>query len=905
MTQPYRNAAALLVLLAASLTLRAADSGAADGDMVLLNPFEVQTDKDTGYIASDTLSGGRLQTNLLKTPNDISVLTKDFLDDIGTFNIADAEPYLTNSSPAAPAAGGLSFGADVSFRGLPSSTNTRNYFNAGTASVAQYVVDRIEGQRGANSILYGPSLIGGGVNTLTKRAQFHDFGDLGFRVDAFGSKSATLDVNRAVGKTFAIRVNAVDQDQKSWVAGFYDKTDGADVTTTWRPWHGAELRVEGEYTYRKTQTVQNSLTDSASYWNGTAVTAPLTGAAPAGSGISKITTDYLVYSPSWGTILNLNGYGKSTGSGLTILNNLSQRPASGSIINFPVIAQKGFRDQPPDTYIAMRNHVFEADFDQELPGGGMAEVAMFRLDDPADYRYLNFGTAYVDVNKTLPGGAANPEFGNYYSEVGAGNYGPYNQYRTDYRGAVTYPIKTPWFTQNIGFIADQWTQTFDPILYALGRDDNASTPKINTAANQIEFRRYWDGNPNASLGLLEVPGMGYNLAQIPTRETYSYSTLHGYSVNTSGSYFHDTLNLIGGIRRDFWMASDREINSNTVAASGAPTGFTYTNARALITTRSIGGTYFPVSWVGAYAGYQQGFNPAIPSYPTLTGQLIASVTGDRGRNAGLRFRLLDGRIVASVGYYDANEANRTQAVSSTQINDIWTRLATLPGQSALINNKLANGAYADYLDTYNYRGKGYEADVTANVTSELRMMFNLGVPQATQSSTDPYTIAYYNANIAQWKTLATGLSAADQTSINTDLATIQGVISNATDGRTLNGNYKWRANAFAVYQFHTGPLKDLRVGAGANLFGEQQIGSPTGAPYTYIYSPAYEIATALVGYRVKVAGESIDVQLNVNNVFNYTQPIYSSITTLNGVNYKNAYYYAAPRNFVVSARLHF
>ena len=74
-----------------------------DNEMVVLSPFQVTTEKDIGYIANDTMSGGRLQTNLLKTPSDVSVITKEFLSDIGSFNLAEAEPFLTNSSPSAPA----------------------------------------------------------------------------------------------------------------------------------------------------------------------------------------------------------------------------------------------------------------------------------------------------------------------------------------------------------------------------------------------------------------------------------------------------------------------------------------------------------------------------------------------------------------------------------------------------------------------------------------------------------------------------------------------------------------------------------------------------------------------------------------------------------------------------------
>jgi hypothetical protein len=49
---------------------------------VVLNPFVVNTEKDTGYAASSTLAGTRLNTPIADLGASISILTKDFLDDI-------------------------------------------------------------------------------------------------------------------------------------------------------------------------------------------------------------------------------------------------------------------------------------------------------------------------------------------------------------------------------------------------------------------------------------------------------------------------------------------------------------------------------------------------------------------------------------------------------------------------------------------------------------------------------------------------------------------------------------------------------------------------------------------------------------------------------------------------------
>ena len=47
---------------------------------VVLNPFTVSTQRDTGFVAASSLAGGRLASDLRDTAADYSVLTRDFID---------------------------------------------------------------------------------------------------------------------------------------------------------------------------------------------------------------------------------------------------------------------------------------------------------------------------------------------------------------------------------------------------------------------------------------------------------------------------------------------------------------------------------------------------------------------------------------------------------------------------------------------------------------------------------------------------------------------------------------------------------------------------------------------------------------------------------------------------------
>ena len=67
-----------------------------DEDIIVLNPFEVSADSETGWVATQSLPGSRLNTDLKDIAAPIEVLTKDFMDEFALNSIADATIYTTN-----------------------------------------------------------------------------------------------------------------------------------------------------------------------------------------------------------------------------------------------------------------------------------------------------------------------------------------------------------------------------------------------------------------------------------------------------------------------------------------------------------------------------------------------------------------------------------------------------------------------------------------------------------------------------------------------------------------------------------------------------------------------------------------------------------------------------------------
>ena len=90
--------AALLSLSAPLVgqTAPASSSGSSGVADVELSPFVVQERADAGWIATETLAGTRLRTNLKDLPNQIETLTAEFMRDLGLTSLNEALIYSAN-----------------------------------------------------------------------------------------------------------------------------------------------------------------------------------------------------------------------------------------------------------------------------------------------------------------------------------------------------------------------------------------------------------------------------------------------------------------------------------------------------------------------------------------------------------------------------------------------------------------------------------------------------------------------------------------------------------------------------------------------------------------------------------------------------------------------------------------
>jgi hypothetical protein len=204
--------------------------GETDEEIVTLSPFVVEASEDAdGYTAKYTLAGTRVRTDLRDTASAIEVVTAQFLSDTGATDNQTLLQYTTNTEVGgllgnfSGTGGGFLYNEDRNLlrpnentrvRGLNAADNTRDYFLS-DVPWDSYIVDRVDLQRGPNSILFGVGSPAGIINTSVNTATFKTGGNVENRFDQYGSLRWSLDYNHVLIKDqLAVRVAALSNDQQ-------------------------------------------------------------------------------------------------------------------------------------------------------------------------------------------------------------------------------------------------------------------------------------------------------------------------------------------------------------------------------------------------------------------------------------------------------------------------------------------------------------------------------------------------------------------------------------------------------------------------------------------------------------------------------------------------------------------
>lgn len=230
-------------------------------EIVTLSPFQVEAERDNGYAANGTLMGTRLRTDLKDLAASISVVTKDFMQDLNATNLEGLLVY-TAGTEVAGIGGNFANSSDTGqryvegensnrgstsatrVRGLGSADLTRDYFLS-TLPVDSYILDRVEISRGPNAMLYGLGAPAGIINSGIIRAQLRDTKTtVNQQFGSYGTSRSTLDHNQViVPGMLSVRVAGLYSDKRYRIEQTFSRDKRAFGTFTLRPFKHNNLTI--------------------------------------------------------------------------------------------------------------------------------------------------------------------------------------------------------------------------------------------------------------------------------------------------------------------------------------------------------------------------------------------------------------------------------------------------------------------------------------------------------------------------------------------------------------------------------------------------------------------------------------------------------------------------------------
>jgi outer membrane receptor for ferric coprogen and ferric-rhodotorulic acid len=263
---------------------------AADDEVVELSPFVVETSKDVGYMATNSISGTRLNMAIKDVPLNLEVITSQFIKDTGATNLRNALRYSSgivlqsqcdafdNTGANSDMTIGYAGGTAGSYANNPesctrtagdSTTKMRGTENSYTLQNGFHRVfwddtiniERIEVLRGPSSLLYGSGCTGGVINFVTKKAIF-DKQSFHFGVTA-GTNDlyrGELDVNMplvsedsALAKYKpAVRVVSAWEKSDSEVDYYETNHWQTNLMVSFKPFQTTTINIDGEIGHKKT-----------------------------------------------------------------------------------------------------------------------------------------------------------------------------------------------------------------------------------------------------------------------------------------------------------------------------------------------------------------------------------------------------------------------------------------------------------------------------------------------------------------------------------------------------------------------------------------------------------------------------------------------------------------------------
>jgi outer membrane receptor protein involved in Fe transport len=864
-----------------------AAGAASTEDPITLSPFEVIAEEDGSYVATTTLAGTRFNTELKDVPASLSVMTADFLRDIGANNLNDAMAYTIgaeNESPGQNGNGPQGSDLQLNMRGFSNSVLGRNFFESQT-SQDNYNMERATFSRGPNSVLFGSGGAGGIADATTKRALQRRITQFTQRAGGFDDYRFEFDLNRPLGKSLAVRLNTLCWTKQGWRDFEHMDRRSAALAVTWQPLTRTRIRVDAEY--GKVDELKPQpwpALDSVTNWiNAGRPLSPAIGTAATGTVANTSTARYFVSNSN--ELLSLtnsrntsNARSGAAAGGVTVLRDQSVVPFARNVMGPSATTNNDF----------LNAGVF---VEQQLFQNLFLEAAANQQHIHRDWvrpMQWNLARVFADPNARRPDGTANPYVGQYYVEnPNAPTLDHRDQTWNDYRLTATYRLKLGRFGehQSAGLLSRRDSSNRGNVRSEAWAN-NPAQPNLTNAANVITRRTYvaFDGQGPLPTYFADPFTTPINVGGVTTRfyqssKSNTQSRFGSQVATLQSRFFKGRLVTTLGLRHDEqenWGSTlvrapvTNEVIDATRNASGTSVAGNTQTAGVVLHVRP---------WLSLAANTSSNATPQnyIAFGPEATDRnLPLGNRQGKGMDLGARFTLFGERIRGTVTYFANNEENsqRFKSGSLTSGWELWLNQAAIAlNKPGAFGSSGGEGGYFTGQDTVDIEATGWETEWVVNVNRSLRFVLNGSHSKSLGTNQWPRITPIAQALLVEMRasptTPVTGVGNAANLGVLATLMENQIRTDHLTDGKPINSSRPDSANAVVNYRFTEGRLKGIALTVGVNARGRRVIGyhTVTNEPiwdgdYTQLnlsiaYNRALRIRDRKIDWSVTLAGTNV------------------------------------------------
>jgi len=835
-------------------------------ETVQLSPFIVDTEREAGWSANDTLSASRTRQALKDVPVNIDAITADFMEDLGIFTADDVTRFVANVY-AAPNMENDNNTDNFSFRGLSQRFNiSRNYFRW-YIPTDTYNVERIDFGKGSNSLIFGDVEPGGQGSAFTKRALFKNFGTLLAQTGTNSAYRVQLDLNRQLTKKLALRFNAVRRADKTYQDFSEYGFKGETLALTWRPFKNTEVRVEYEKGdirnqrgYAGVQVREQSARSLALSGTGWYVTSDDANNFFAQAGLPSADRS-TANNPAGGSPSLIEG----------TFFDVTMRNAAGTIVgtkrvnaypkNYNIRGSWDGYGRPFDTY--------SVTIEQRIGSLGL-EFAYNRQNQEGlrNDNYFN-NVISLDVNGRPYTDSVGIDLKRFGNDVDA------------FRFTAAYPLQiTKWMKQLFvvsGDYREDLTNNFRWFLYNLATVNAGG--RVNTTTDRIRFRAYLDNADFYSKGffnqfLLEnlpksatfQPGMFAIQAGASAADATEYRQQSAIGVSASGNYFKGRIQSLFGVRWDWnktldFVGTERDARGEDLPPASpkhAPSGDYLRNPNLDQSNKSYSGglTVRLTPDLNAYAVYSNSFR--FQDARTFDRKPFGPITGTT-KEIGLKGDLFSNKVSFTLGAFNIDRANvefrwNPSTFTAGDVENLFNPNNLAPGSPGYLKPWDDVNQYRDILSTET--SKGFDLTLLVRPAKGLQTRFTIAKADVITRPDFSTFKAYLDAAIKR------GDERPDLIAEATDVINSSDFSTKPTGARASPWSASWVID-YAFSRESWAPLRGVRAGVNGSWRDNYLLAIVNGAEF---YGGTSHLVNAYVMRDQKIWRQQVRFRLGVRNI---------------------------------------